>query len=707
MIRRFSLCTAVLGLIAAMAIGCGTGTKKAATTAPPATTSSRPPAKPVAFTIPASLVSFAAFIPVPLLNPNSPAYAGPATPHSLADVTVVPALKKELKQPGVTEALEKNGFVVVPADFKLFQYAYEGNEYDGWPVFVTTDAAYHEWHLAFDKVLRTIEQQVLLPKLDQLVSRSLEAAQAQVSELKGSALEDSASRAEQIYEVAAAELGQPVKLGPLAEKEKALVDAHTAPDENSPILGAKIDYSLFTPRGHYTYTPQLTRFFLGMSVLEHLSGCLPGTFQCPGEEPARIAMLASRVLVSSPDLVSLWNQIYEPTSFLVGVADDYTPLEVETATKSVVSGGFSDPQALASDTTVQAIVTKLAETRPVKINPDRAAIRLMGTRFVLDSYLLDQLVWPNVGTAEKPRYTPSALDLAASFGSGYAEQLQKQNGAFVYTHYRSQLEKVQKAVSTRPVKDWGGTVYDAWLYALAPMFASHGTAYPDFMRSNAWTAKSLEAAFGSYTELKHDTILFSKQLIAEGGGPSERKPPRNWVEPDPVVYSRLGEVVNLLKQGLAKRDLLTGPAKALLSTESNLFGFLQRIAADELAGSPISTADNNRLRYIGGEMEAIWWRTADVAKYAKPTDADDEALVADIGSSPKGVLELGTGRIDRILVLVPDDQGHFQLAAGGVYSYYEFLNPPGQRLTDKEWQAQLDNGTAPERPAWEKVFLGS
>jgi hypothetical protein len=71
------------------------------------------------------------------------------------------------------------------------------------------------------------------------------------------------------------------------------------------------------------------------------------------------------------------------------------------------------------------------------------------------------------------------------------------------------------------------------------------------------------------------------------------------------------------------------------------------------------------------------------------------------------VLELGTGRIDRILVLVPDDQGNFQLASGGVYSYYEFLNPPGLRYTDKEWQGLLNSGKAPARPGWEKVFLPS
>ena len=706
MIRRSLASVMLLSLIAGVAIGCGSAKKSASTTAP-TTTSAKSPTQPAAFKLPVSPVRFASFTPVPLQNPDSPAYAGPATPHSLSSVKIVSALKSEIAKPGVTAALEKNGFAIVPADYKLFQYAYEGNDYEGWPVFVTTDVAYHEWHLVFDKLLRSLEQQVLLPKLETLVSGALRAAHTQTSDLSGTALEDSSSRVEQLFQVAAAELDQSVTLGPLAKKEKALIDAHSEPDATSPILGANVDYSLLTPRGHYTHTPQLTRFFLGMSTLEQLSFCLPGTFKCPGVEPARLGILASRVLDSSPELISLWRQIYEPTSFLVGVADDYTPLEVQKAAESTPAGGLANAQAFASDSAVNAVVRALVKARPVKINPERAAIRLMGTRFVLDSYLLDQLVYPNVGTPEKPLYTPSALDLAASFGSGYAKQLLKQEGADAYANYASQLEKVEKAVSTRPAKDWGSTVYDAWLYALEPMFVRHGTAFPSFMRNQAWAAKALLSGFGSFTELKHDTILFSKQVIAEGGGENPAPPARNWVEPDPVAYARLAEAAKLMQQGLARRSLLTEQANGLLRSEIDLFGFFERIARGELAGEPISSKDNKRLHYIGGELEAIWWRTADVSQYASPTEADDEALIADIGSSPKGVLELATGRIDRILVLVPDDQGNFQLASGGVYSYYEFLNPPGTRYTDKEWQGLLNSGTAPARPGWEKIFLPS
>ena len=79
--------------------------------------------------------------------------------------------------------------------------------------------------------------------------------------------------------------------------------------------------------------------------------------------------------------------------------------------------------------------------------------------------------------------------------------------------------------------------------------------------------------------------------------------------------------------------------------------------------------------------------------------------MADIASSPKGILELATGEIETLYVIVPARDGGFELARGGVYSYYEFTSPPGVRLSDEAWRAMLAAGRAPARPSWEDVFL--
>ncbi|HEX9122300.1 MAG TPA: DUF3160 domain-containing protein [Actinomycetota bacterium] len=707
MTRRPIVLVLLAGLVAASCTSGGGGGPSPSTpgSSPPVTAS--PSGGPGgAIVVPAAAFRFAPFTLVPLLGADAPAYAGPTTPHSLQGVQMSAEVRRLLRDPAVADALAAQGFAVVPADFRLFHMAYQGNVYDGWPVFVTTDAAYHTWHLVFDKVLRSLEQEVLLPKLERFVLAFLDGTELQAEQLRGTGLADAAAGLVQLLQVAGAELGLDVgPLGPQAEREKALIDAHAVAG-TSPILGTKIDYSLYTPRGHYTRNEDLTRFFVAMSVLGQSAFCLPGTMDCPGTGPLRMAVLAARILTPDAELTAMWKDLYEPTAFLVGLADDYTPFEVAEAANAVAPGWLDDPSAFARDPAVEDLAGLLAATRPVRIDPEKASVRLMGTRFVIDSFVLDQMIFPNVGTGSEPRLVASPLDLAAAFGSDFAYGVQDAAGETRYRNYDRQLGLMRRAIASRPEQDWGGTVYDAWLSALEPMWLPHGKAFPDFMRTDAWAAKDHQTGFGSYAELKHDTILYTKQSVAEGGDGLPVPPRTNWVEPDPVAFERLEAVVDLMRDGLSGRDLLPHEQDRLLRDLSDLLGFFGRIAEDELSGRAISERDNERLTHIGGELEGFWWRTSDRPGSSAPEADEDAAIVADISSSPEGVVEVGTGRIDRILVLVPNDDGVFQVALGGVYSYYEFVTDPGQRLTDELWRQMLDQGKAPARPSWEVVAGG-
>ena len=224
------------------------------------------------------------------------------------------------------------------------------------------------------------------------------------------------------------------------------------------------------------------------------------------------------------------------------------------------------------------------------------------------------------------------------------------------------------------------------------------------MRTPAWTAKAHQSGLGSYAELKHDTVLFAKQYAAEGGGDNP-PPAHNWVEPDPVVYQRLAAMATLMESGLKSRGLLTSDAHQLMGDLIDMYGFLASTAEDELANKPISTKDNSRLGYIGSDMEGLWWQTADKTADGASSADKDAAIVADIGRGGNSVVEVATGHIDQILVIVPDGRGGFAVARGGVYSYYEFLQPVGERLTDAAWRLRLDANKVPPRPAWEDVLF--
>lgn len=649
-------------------------------------------------------------------------YAGPATPHSFGDVLLVPQQEYTFgpDRPAVgdelVDHLEADGFVVQSGSSRFFHDQYKSAVYSYMPLFVTTDSMYHTWHLVFDKVLRDTEQQRLLPTLEHLLAGAVDAARAQERSLVGTELADAAHRTTAYYESAASLVGVDVgDVNELAVEEIDLVEAAVG-IVTSPITGSAecawpdsfvscVDYSLFRPRGHYTRTPELQRYFEAMSVLGQEGFALAqGVGVVPGA-------LTTRVLVSDPALLADWAAIYEPTAFLVGLADDIGPGELAAVLDAEVPAWRTDPSVLAG-ADAEAIAAAVLEAHPVAIDPERAGVRVMGARFTLDSYVLDQLAWPNVGTPDDRRVHVSALDLAAAFGSPLARDIQLSTEAG-YLHYEQQLDATTDLVGARRPDDWAGTVYDAWLAAITPQFHTRGTAYPDFMRTSAWGAKALQTGLASYTELKHDTVLYAKQGSAgEGEGPLPGDfEPRNWVEPDPVSFGRIAAAAELLRDGFDDRDLLTPETDDLLGRLIELSDWLAGIASRELAGDVATDDENARLYRFGSELEYLWYASSELELDATgstiPGPDERAGLVTDIFTSSFDYLQLGTGAIDTIYVVVPLGDGRFELAVGGVASYYEFWRSTAElRLTDEEWRAMLAEGEQPvARPAWTAPFL--
>ena len=232
------------------------------------------------------------------------------------------------------------------------------------------------------------------------------------------------------------------------------------------------------------------------------------------------------------------------------------------------------------------------------------------------------------------------------------------------------------------------------------------------MRNTAWVDKQLNTSLGSWSELKHDTILYAKQVYAElGGGPPPPPPlpPKGYVEPVPLFYARLAALSRMTIDGLGSRGLLNELDRASLETLAMMCDTLQIIAEKELRGEMLMDEEYTYIRYIGGELESIVMASAnsDNQDPFAPRFMDEEpqaAVIADVATdpgSPEGlvVLEAGVGRIHPIYVVVPilqaDGTYFWQIARGGVFSYYEFTWPGSDRLTDESWRAMLDDGSAP------------
>jgi hypothetical protein len=633
------------------------------------------------------------------------------------------------------QLLTQNGFVVLPpkpGEYREFYQIYETQRYGLRPVFITTDSIYHVYHLLFDKLLRDLERDSFIKTLNALTSSLLMASYQQYGTLKGTPLEEPARRNVAFFAVAAQLLGLPdlvpADVTDLVSAELTLINGAGGP-QVSPIWDRpdlpedqKLieDYSQYLPRGHYTRSELLKKYFRAMMWYGRM------TFRLRDDFETRRALLLTQVLrtataVDGTPAVKLWQNIYEPTAFIVGKADDLSFFEYG-ALMDATFGPQAAPRTFADEQKFAAFKRGAATLPPPQVNsmwvwinedPEQATqgFRFMGQRFTLDAYVFGQVIWRKVGTLEKPRGLPKGLDFFAAQGSTEADKILKEMGENQFENYDLQMTKVKGQVAALGVDSWTQNLYWSWLYSLQPLTAPKDARYPAFMRTQAWARKDLNTALGSWTELKHDTILYAKQVMAEmGGGGGDEEPPLSYVEPNPEAYARLLALAQMTRSGLQQRGLLSDLTGANLENLVAELQFLQKIAEAELSGAPVSVDDKWHMLYWGGTLEQFTLAAADTDPGGGRPILEDQkaALIADVatGLGPDGslsALEEAIGQPTVMYVVLPGQPT--RLATGAVYSYYEFPVPVSGRMTDEQWQAQVEAGKNPSAQDWTKLFL--
>jgi hypothetical protein len=642
------------------------------------------------------------------------------------------------------DALGKNGFVISPGTDKEFFTLYETARYDNLPIFVTSDSLLHVYHLLFDKVLRTAEVEKFIPLLRDLNQAMLAQVDVNYQLLKDTPWEDAARRTVAFIGVGSKLLDSAVEVPAYAAD---LVDAELAninsasgilPSPIFPGLENGEDYTQYIPRGHYTLSEDLKNYFKSMMWYGRMTFRLVSRDPEVGKAETRSALLLVQALrqaeVDGKPALDAWLDLYNPTAFFVGRSDDLTALQYIDVIDAVY-GQNPAVTDLVDEAKLQQFIDAANQLPPPKIlglvimDTDNETdvtkgLRFMGQRFVPDAYIFRQLIYRNVGTRENRRGLPKGLDLFAAMGSERAYQILDQMGETKYENYTTQMDKMRSWLSSLNVADWTETLYNSWLYTFYPLIDVPGDSYPSFMRSSAWLDKQLNSVLGSWTELKHDTILYAKQAYAElGGGPPPPPPvpPKGYVEPVPEFYARLNALTSMTRSGLDQRGLLDETDADSLSRLEDLSGALQAMAEKELRGEPLNDAEYERIRFYGGELEHLTMAAADSTNTEDPNAPkllDEEqqvALVADVATDPGAdgsapvVLEEAVGRVNPIYAVVPivdaDGSTYLQVAKGGVFSQYEFPWPANDRLTDEKWRQILTDGNQPPLADWMNSFL--
>lgn len=608
------------------------------------------------------------------------------------------------------EMLKKNGFVVMPPNFngnyyKKMHQGYEHLDYANRSVMVTTDAVLHMWHIFFSESMKTMELKVYSANLQELTKNLYEEtlinydrAPKELKEVYKNVL---------AYFAVAGHLLDPSENSPYKNTSAEVKNIMQAELKNiearqitkSALLGRDIDYSQFKVRGHYTQSKELEKYFKAMMWYGYMGFGI--------KEQPKESVVITQMLLANEGLHKKWEQNYQLTALYSGESDDISIREMEKFLKEYDSANIL--AELSNEATFKRLLEKMDKNLPMpRIVPDLSednknmeierSFKFMGQRFSADAYIMQNLM----KALERP--LPNVMEIFGAMGNMTAEKYAKehydtnQNWEEYDTRYAKMKQEYQSGELTK-----GDTLYNGWTRAIEKSlnYVPKGSHIPYFMTTPAYEYKKLNTALGSFAELKHDNILYSKQAMAEFGGP-DGQVTYHFLEPNVEMYEELHRLSKraeeILEEAGAEEDLL-GPLSEMKETLEDF----AEISQKELAGEDLDAEDMRRLVRFGGLVDYIStsYLYYLMAEGFELDTKETTALVADIATilpnsfNPGGYLEVATGIPQEIFVLCHVNGVDF-LAQGFVYSAYEFLS--AERLTDEKWHQTigLEKDTAGE-----------
>ena len=617
--------------------------------------------------------------------------------------------------------LATNGFAIVPADNEQLFQIYEKNDYAAFPNFVTTDLFLQLFHLYFDCMLRDIEQHRLFTLLGDFCDEAQRQLRSASGDDRGEVAEATAY-ARAYFAIAHALLhgSDLVPTGTAFDEEAAEELAHARATQNhtSKFLGytdINFGYSLFRPRGHYTKNDTLSRYFQTMMWLQ------TAPFGTDRPEQVKRAAMMSVTIADNPRLLTLYRQLTEPITYLMGQPDNVSFLQVADEVHRIglpLKKLFASKKAMRQlSQRLDQIAERQTRLRPKFQNTSRNKLCLMPQRYMPDAEVLQEMV--DYDSPKTLRPVPSGIDVMASLRWSAAERLLAESPAYAADRqWPALLPTLQRMQQLLDSVQWNQTVATTWIEALSTLGQTDAHA-PYFMLTDEWQLKSLNAALSSWAELKHDAILYAKQPMgAECGGAGPPAPVvKGYVEPCVAFWQKADALLAATADVLRRHQLLTERVEEQTARLREEVQFLLAVSRKELSGQLLTDEEYDQLRYIGATFENLSLELLrEPDQYL--TGWDDVqgtdrnlALIADVytanadNNPRKSIVYAGVGHADELYVVV-EIGGYLYLMRGAVFSYRELQRPSGdQRLTDEEWQKMLEEKPRLGVPEWMAPIL--
>ena len=599
------------------------------------------------------------------------------------------------------DKLGRNGFAIVPARHDQLFQVYESNDYTNFPNFVTTDLYLQLYHLYFDCLLRDVEQQ----KLHDVVLRLCQRGQQLTT---NSQLPKANSQWLKTYfDVGYALItGQKGADGTVADEVKKSTTYEADMSEYLGYIDIPFQYPLFRPRGHYARNDTLKQYFHAMMWLQ--------TVPFGTDVPSQLAnaVILADIVGSDTQMRQLYQQLFEPMTWLFGTPDNITILQVYDLMKGRKGKELlKDQKAMALlRTEIESLAQQQTRIKPKFQFSSPYKINLLPQRYMPDGEVLQEMVDYDSQTTK--RALPKGLDVMASMGVASAERilLDELKEAQQWDGFVPALSRMKQRM--REI-DWQQTISNRWMDALKTLHDTND-GYPFFMLTLEWQKKDLNAALASWAELKHDAILYAKQPFGAecgGGGPPEPVV-TGYVEPNVQFWRKAISLLNATADVLERHHLTTEKGKRATERLREEAQFLLRVSEEELAGKKLAEADYDALKHIGATFENI---SLDLVRDEEQflmgwndVEGTDRkvALIADVytanslNNPEKCVMYVAVGLADEIYCIVEVD-GYLWLMRGAVLSYRETRRGLDiLRLTDEEWQKNLETYPDEGRPTW-------
>lgn len=499
------------------------------------------------------------------------------------------------------EQLAKHKILITNEAFKQIFTPYIESDL---PIFITSDSILNGFHVLLEESVLRLEQANArkLPGILRFIWQNLKTVDKDL-EGKPELVAAAKTRAQVVIGTALRLLGDDAIQADL--KTAGLIDVEVrritaARDRTKPEwLGppdrgfVALDYSRYKPRGFYTRSEQLQRYFRAVSWLQSIPFRVNND-----EELLCIVMLGNCINRGGPkgavppEGLSVFFHSYDS---LIGNEEGWDLMTASQVAPNELSLDLD--QADLANIRERLLEWASSDGERPEISDqlafpplDPTQVAEVGFRVIAPYRTPDAVLFQRTTDLRKFRRPfPKGLEICAVLGC---------------THARSRLSRLKRQDLLTTIEECETlfhyptaeeaffsppTLYAEYLHCLQSLLDKPEPDGPPFMWSEAWKIKSCQTALAGWAQLRHTWSLQAKQSVRAFGGPLL---PPGFVEPEPEFFARMARLVEHTQRLFTEAGAFEVDLKAAVAAIRELVTTLESDAGHDLGNLDDLTTDD-------------------------------------------------------------------------------------------------------------------